>query len=253
MNAVTAPSQYDDFAWFYDKYWGGGPGSFTTRVLPIIDRLVLTHTPAAGRVLDLCCGTGQLAHELTTRGYRVTGVDGSAEMLRFARHRAPGVEFIQADARAFSLPTQVDAALCMYDSLNHLMQPADLSAAFRQVRRTLKPGGRFLCDFNMQAGFEARWRGSFGISGDDHALVYRAAYDANANVGKSTMTMFRLQQDVWRRSDVTVHERCYAAEEITSALQAVGFTDVAIFDASRDLGLPEQAEAGRSFFLSRAS
>ena len=250
MDPQTAPSQYDDLAWFYHKYWGGGPTSFASRVLPIVDRLVLGHVPRGGWILDLCCGTGQLARELSERGYRVTGVDGSAEMLRFARDGAPGVEFVHADARSFAPPAHFDAALCLYDSLNHLMQVADLSAALRNVYSALRRGGPFLCDFNLQAGFEARWRGSFGLVGDDHALVYRSSYDATPRVGQATVTMFRLQQDVWRRTDVTMHERCYTDEQIKDVLRAAGFTDLAIFDAERDLGM--RGEVGRGFFLARA-
>ena len=78
-------SDYDPFAWVYNKYWGN---EFTPRVFPILEQLVLRELPAGARVLDLCCGTGQLAGTLTALGYRVTGVDGSTEMLRFARENA---------------------------------------------------------------------------------------------------------------------------------------------------------------------
>lgn len=250
MGMETVPSQYDDFAWFYDTYWGTGPASFSTRVIPVLERLILPHVPQGGHILDLCCGTGQLAQDLTARGYIVTGVDGSAEILKYARARAPGVEFIHADARSFSLPPQFDAAVSLYDSLNHLMQAADLGATFANVRAALKRGGPFLCDFNMLAGFEARWRGSFGLAADDHALVYRSSFDATSRVGRAAVTMFRLQHNAWRRTDLTLHQRCYAEEEITGALQEAGFNELAAFDAERDLGM--QTGVGRSFFLGRA-
>ena len=246
----TVPSQYDDFAWFYNTYWGAGPTSFSTRVVPVLERLVLPHVRQGGHILDLCCGTGQLAQDLTARGYIVTGIDGSAEILKYARARAPGVEFVHADARSFTRPPQFDAAVSLYDSLNHLMQGVDLDATFANVRAALKWGGIFLCDFNMQAGFEARWRGSFGLAADDHALVYRSSFDAVSRVGRAAVTMFRLEHNAWRRTDLTLHQRCYTEEEITGALHAAGFTDLAAFDAARDLGM--QAEVGRSFFLGRA-
>ncbi len=250
MDVETVPSQYDDFAWFYNTYWGAGPASFSTRVLPVLERLLLPHVRQGGRILDLCCGTGQLAQDLTARGYTVTGVDGSAEILKYARAYAPGVEFIHADARSFSLPPQFDAAVSLYDSLNHLMQAADLGAAFANVRGALKRCGPFLCDFNMQAGFEARWRGSFGLAADDHALVYRSSFDGVSRVGRAAVTMFRLEHNVWRRIDLTLHQRCYAEDEITATLRAAGFTELASFDAAQDLGM--EAQIGRRFFFGRA-
>jgi SAM-dependent methyltransferase len=219
--------------------------------MPIVEQRVLPHVPQGGTILDLCCGTGQLAQDLTTRGYTVTGIDGSAEILTYARDRAPGVRFVRADARSFSLPSRVDAVLCLYDSLNHSMHTADLGAAFGNVRAALRRGGPFLCDFNMQAGYEARWRGSFGLTADDHALIYRSSWDAASRVGRAAITMFRLQRKAWLRTDLTLHQRCYAEEEITGALRGAGFTDLAVFDAARDFGM--QAEVGRSFFFGRAS
>ena len=250
MGTETVPSQYDDFAWFYDTYWGTGPASFSARVVPVLERLILPHVPQGGRILDLCCGAGQLAQDLTVRGYTVTGVDGSTEILKYARARAPSVEFIHADARSFSLPPQFDAAVSLYDSLNHLMQAADLTATFANVRGALKPGGPFLCDFNMLAGFETRWRGSFGLATDDHALVYRSSFDAGSQIGRAAITMFRLEHNAWRRTDLTLHQRCYAEEEITGALREAGFAELAAFDAAQDLGM--QAEVGRRFFLGHA-
>ena len=91
-------SSYDSFAWMYNKHWGN---TFLPVVLPILDNLVLTKISKNARILDLCCGTGQMAQQLKTLGYRVTGIDGSPEMLRYARENAPGVEFLQADARSF--------------------------------------------------------------------------------------------------------------------------------------------------------
>lgn len=62
-------SDYDRFAWFYNRYWGSS--SYIDKVIAILDDLLLSHLPVNGRILDLCCGTGQVAHALTTRGFQV--------------------------------------------------------------------------------------------------------------------------------------------------------------------------------------
>lgn len=91
-------SAYDPFAWVYNRYWGTQSAD---RLLPALDELLLQDLPSGAHVLDLCCGTGQRADTLTQRGFRVTGVDNSEEMLRFARQNAPAAAFIRADARSF--------------------------------------------------------------------------------------------------------------------------------------------------------
>lgn len=69
MGDLKRYSDYDAFAWFYNRYWGG----FSQRVLPILDRLLLDRLPAGARLLDLCCGTGQLAQLRYRRGRPRTG------------------------------------------------------------------------------------------------------------------------------------------------------------------------------------
>src|SRR5436309_15683359 len=100
--------------------------SFIARALPVLERLVLTRVPQGGRILDLCCGTGQLVGELMRRGYHVTGVDGSEQMLGFARPNAPGADVVDADAGAMTPPSSHDAAVCLFDSLHHLMRPEEV-------------------------------------------------------------------------------------------------------------------------------
>jgi SAM-dependent methyltransferase len=242
----TDPAAYDDFAWTYDRHWG----RHTELGMETLDRLVLDDHPPPARVLDLCCGTGGLDRVLHARGYAVTGVDGSPGMIAHARRNAPECEFIVADARDFAVPGAYDLALCMYDSLNHLLEPDDLRLAFRSVRRALRPGAPFLFDLNMAEGYRTRWRSSFGVVEDDYACVVRSRFDESSASAELLATVFRQRGDAWDRSDVVLRQRCYAADEVTGALAAEGFTDVRIVDALADLGIAKQI--GRSYFLASA-
>jgi SAM-dependent methyltransferase len=105
--------------------------------------------PAAARVLDLCCGSGDLSRELLARGYQVTGLDGSPEMLRYARQRVPRTEFLLEDARSFACEARFDAVLSTYDSLNHILSLEELEAVFANVFRALVPGGLFFFDLHQ--------------------------------------------------------------------------------------------------------
>ncbi len=91
------------------------------------------------RVLDACCGTGDLALAAADAGGTVTGADFSEEMLARARRKSDGVEWVQADALA--LPWEdgsFDAATVGFGVRNL----ADLEAGLRELRRVLRPGGR---------------------------------------------------------------------------------------------------------------
>jgi len=246
---VSRYSDYDTFAWVYDAHWGSG---FTNSVLPVVDRLVLHEIPPNARILDLCCGTGQLAAALVKRGYRVTGVDGSKEMIRIARRNAPGATFLVADARSFRLSPAVDAALSTYDSLNHLMDHEDLTTVFRNVHASLSVGGWFLFDLNMEEGYTTRWHGESSLVEDDHVVAYRSSYSPAEKVGRMEFTIFRragTEGNDWKRTNLVLTQRAYSEIEVRSSLERAGFDVVRVFDGGRDL--EPFRNVGRAFFLVR--
>ncbi len=99
--------------------------------------------PKAGeRILDLGCGTGHLTARIAARGANVVGLDHSAEMLAEARTAYPALQFIQGDARDFSLPTPFDAVFS--NAVLHWIKPPE--AAARCVFNALRPGGRFVAE-----------------------------------------------------------------------------------------------------------
>ena len=223
MNRYRA---YDPFARVYDRHWG----AFATNVYPILDHLVLRHLPPGSAVLDLCCGTGQLAAELSRHGYRITGLDGSADMIEIAKRNSPDVDFVLQDARSIDLPRRFSAAFSTYDSLNHIMTPDELEQVFRGVFTILRPGGHFVFDLNMEEGYRFRWRGSLGIVEEDHVFVDRLSYDANERTGRMDCTLFELNGSRWMRTDFPLTQRCYEESEVRKRLLRAGFDEIRSFD-----------------------
>jgi SAM-dependent methyltransferase len=238
-------SDYDDFAWFYNHYWGAVTAH--PPMLDVLDRALFSHLPADAKILDICCGTGQLAAVLAERGLAVTGIDSSARQLEYARHNAPGCEFIHADARDFDLPQIYDAALSVYDSLNHIMTMRDLERCFRNVCNALVPGSPFLFDLNMEEGLLKRWKGSNSHVESDNAFIMLFSYDAGEKVARADTTMFRLEEGIWHRSDVAFLQAAYSEEEVMGSLRNAGFSDISTYNAARELG--QSMGEGRTFFL----
>lgn len=242
------PEPYDAFAWFYDRYWAG---IFFEQAVWAVETLILPTIPIRARILDLCCGTGQLAAELASRGYRPTGVDRSAGMLECARQRVPEAPLVRADARAFALKSVHDAALCLFDSLNHVLDPRDLTRVFRSVRATLRAGSPFLCDVNTEVGFLERWVAEHEVATADGRCRLQGAYSPEERLGRYRFRIEGRGPEAWRRADFELVERCHSDREIRRALAAAGFAEVEVYDAAADLDLPD--EAGRAFYLARAT
>ncbi len=239
-------SSYDAFAWFFNEYWCR---EITDKMLAAFERILSPRVAEDARLLDLCCGTGQLAAVLVARGYNVTGIDNSSKMLGFAERNAPAARFIRADARRFRLPESFDAVVSTFDSLNHFLSLEELAAVFRHVRRALVPAGWFLFDMNVERGFLAHWRDYFAVVEDEQVCVLQGEYDGERKLGRYDITMFRRNGKQWRRADTTIVERCYEQQEIESELRRAGFTEILAFDAETDLGLTDHT--GRIFFLTR--
>jgi demethylmenaquinone methyltransferase/2-methoxy-6-polyprenyl-1,4-benzoquinol methylase len=91
------------------------------------------------RVLDACCGTGDLAVEAERRGGRVVGLDFSPRMLERARPKSGAIEWVQGDALALPFADgDFDAATVGFGVRNL----SDLEAGLRELARVLRPGGK---------------------------------------------------------------------------------------------------------------
>ena len=240
-------ADYDDFAQVYNRHWSG----FSIHIVPILDQLALNGYPPGVAILDLCCGTGQLAGELTERGYKVAGVDASKQMLNHARINAPKAMFHCSDVRFFELPTDFAIAFSTFDSLNHLLTLDDLEKVFRNVYRQLETGGVFVFDMNLESGFQSRWVSPFNIWSENTVIVTESKYDDIEKLATASITIFTCKEadkSLWRRTDVTLTQRAYTVEELTKTLTSAGFTGVDVFDAHRDF---EMRQVGRAFFRAK--
>ena len=125
--------------WDVDRY--GRSFGFVSRYGR--DLLNLLAPVPGERVLDLGCGTGEIAAELADLGIEAHGIDADASMIAQARSKHPEVAFEQADGHDFVLADPVDAVLSNA-ALHWMLDP---SAVIARVTAALRPGGRFVAEF----------------------------------------------------------------------------------------------------------
>jgi SAM-dependent methyltransferase len=246
---VKTFSEYDPFAKLYNKHWGR---MFLPRALAVADELLIPRLSKNARILDLCCGTGQMARELSGRGFAVTGLDGSSEMLKFARKNAPEAKFILDDARTFKLSAKFDAVLSVFDSLNHILELEDLASVFKHTFDCLKPGGLFLFDMTMKQQFVKNFQGFYGLAEDDAVALLNQNYDSRKRLGTINFTVFLLEDNSWQRSDFTLTQKWYRLKDIMEAVEGAGFINVNTYTFTVETGLTELTKnAWRGFYLCR--
>jgi len=228
---TASHSNYDPVARAYDRFWGND----FNRKVPALERLFLPRVAEGSEVLDLCCGTGQLAEALIGRGYRVVGLDGSCFQLAFARVNAPSAELLHADARSFSIPLRFDGVVSLYESLNHIMTLPELTSVFRNVFDSLCKGGVFVFDMNTAHKYETAWSGTNSFVEDDLVVVARAnAFIEHREAELDLVVFERLDEERWCRSDVTLRQTWYADDDIRDALKQAGFSNVEIHSFDED-------------------
>lgn len=148
-------------------------------------------------VLDLGCGTGGHAVPLAGRGYGVTGVERSPEMLEIARRKAgDAVELRAGDLRTVRLGRELDAVLMMFAVLGYQLEDADVGAALETARSHLRPGGILVFDV---------WYGP-AVLAQRPSSRRREAEDGGRRVERSAAS--ELDMDA-RRVAVTFHVRSF--------------------------------------------
>ena len=142
---------YGDFAYFYDEF--NGAADYDALHDFLLSRLHQNRLPGS-IVADLGCGTGELTLRLAQDGYDMIAVDGSAEMLSMLSEKlqenAPEhpVLLLQQDLCALDLYGTIHAAVCTFDTLNHLGDAEAMARAIARVGLFMEKDGLFLFDVN---------------------------------------------------------------------------------------------------------
>lgn len=204
------------------------------------------------RVLDVCCGTGTMCQMLQAEGLQMSGIDLSAPMIEQARAKALRrnlpIRYEVADASSFDLGARFDAAYSFFDSLNNILEPALLQAAFGCVRRHLETGGSWIFDVNTAYAFETQLFDQKNLRKNA-----KLQYDWHGSWDPGTK-LIRVDMKFWREGrefTETHYQRAYGDEEIRSMLALAGFVDVRAFH-SYTLDPPRE-RSDRVHYLCRAS
>ena len=207
---------YSSFARFYDAVQGDGADRAAV-VRTLIDR----HHPSARTVLELACGTGSILAQL--RGdFAVTGLDRSPQMLAVAAEKVRGVRLVEADMTQFDLGERFDVVLCLFDSINHLLDFSEWEAVFDRARDHLADGGIFVFDINTEerlARLAAHPPVAQSFDGDN-VLVIDVSDEGGGAVTWSIVVFEHEGGDRFRRHAEEIREASFPHERIESSLRA---------------------------------
>ncbi|MGI6315541.1 MAG: class I SAM-dependent DNA methyltransferase [Christensenellales bacterium] len=188
---------------------------------------------------DVACGTGRLTAALADRGYSVTGVDLSPEMLEQARRNAASarvrVPLVCQDMRELELPRRVSALLCMCDGLNYLQKGTDLRKALAGFHAALLPGGLLLADLSAPAKLLGMDGQFYGLEEEDVAYLWSNRYHPKAGCLSMDLTLFIREADGRFRRERELHRQyLHTPEELRVSFSCAGFSDIRLSDGWED-------------------
>ncbi|MFK7937524.1 MAG: class I SAM-dependent methyltransferase [Saprospiraceae bacterium] len=102
---------------------------------------------AKQEVLEIACGTGNLANHFLQNGFDYQGLDYSPNMVEMAKKKAPVAEFLVGDMQGFTLKTPLGSILITARSISYMIENQQVINTVKSVHRNLKPQGIFCFDF----------------------------------------------------------------------------------------------------------
>lgn len=180
-------------------------------------------------VLDVCCGTGLMAAELTARGYTVVGVDASADMLARARTLlGPDAQLHCAALPALGDVGVFDAAISNFDGLNYV-SPEVFAASLAAIAGHLRDGAWLIFDIHTDAMMDFTINNAV-VEGesDGNTFVIHSDVDRHARTCETTINV-TVARDGEPFTETHV-QYFHSNEQVRAALASAGFEDVRVVD-----------------------
>jgi len=195
--------------------------------------LLERHGDGVQRLIELACGTGNATLEFDRLGYDVAGYDASPAMIDVARGKAEtlrrDVAFAVRDLRRLGQIGPVDAAVCLYDSFNYLLQPGDVDTALAEVWRVLADGGLFIFDVCTEEN-SLRHFSDMRDAEEGPGFVYsrHSYYDREQRLQFNAFDIRYDEGPVHVRE--THRQRIYRCDELVERIGRSGFDLLACYD-----------------------
>lgn len=212
---------YECLSQVYDLDWG----NFAKQYVTLVNQLLGERGIAQARILDLACGTGTLAVELTKDAHFVHGIDISPQMIEIAKSKSFGlsnVSFKVQDMAQFHVKGRFDLITCTFDFINYLLTTDDVKAMFGWVSAALYESGIFVFDSNTERLYANRHKGTYERELGGESFVQKLSYSPK---NREATTVFEFSDGT-----VEIHkQRPYDLPELKPLLANAGLRIVDTF------------------------
>lgn len=219
---------YGDFAYIYDRLMHDDVDY--DKWCDYIESLMAAEGCEPDTICELACGTGSITSRLEARGYRMTGVDISADMIEVARKKTRRAEYVCENMARYCPEKKFGACLCMIDGMNYVIAPKLAERVFKNVRGCLEPGGVFIFDVSSRYKLkEIIGDETFIHSEYDVFYSWQNRYTERYNISDMLLNFFVRRGDTYERFEERHLQRAYTERELKVLLGRAGFENVKCF------------------------
>lgn len=207
-------------------YRTGGFAAYSEALAPTLLSVAFDYSWTGRTLLDLGCGSGDLATWFAGRQFRVNGVDAVPQMIAQAealamQHNADA-SFSVADIRNFQPTMRYDMVTCVGGTLNYMTSLRDLQAVFKVAQAVLAPGKLFYFDLYTIQGL-AEGAGERVITDNDQVMVVsRGEFNYETLAQTVQCSIFQEVEARWTRAEETHVLRGYPLQPLTKLLENCG-------------------------------
>ncbi|RWZ60011.1 class I SAM-dependent methyltransferase [Halobacillus fulvus] len=237
---------YNRMAQVYDRLMESAPYDHWSE---FTQRMVELHHPGVTQVLDLGCGTGEITLKLKDKGYKMTGVDLSEEMLAMAQQKAPvGISWLCQDMTDLKGLRGFDCVISYCDVFNYLTSEEHVQKAFRSAYEALEPSGLFLFDVHsIDHIYNHMYGQTFAEVYDDLSYIWFCDPGEREGQVVHDLTFF-LESSVgaYERFDEKHVQQVYPIEKLKQWILQTGFDRVQVYS---DFSTEPSEDGDRLFFV----
>ena len=181
-----------------------------------------------GLLLDLACGTGSMAVELSKMGYEVIATDASPDMLMEAQNKAydneQSIMFLCQRMEETDLYGTVRAVVCALDSINHLPDYDTMAKTFDVLKNFVDDGGIMVFDVNtLYKHRNVLGNNTFVYDEKNVFCVWQNHLLQDERTVNINLDFFCKNGELYERFNENFNETAFTDEEITSAVESAGF------------------------------
>lgn len=244
---------YGEFAYIYDELMRDV--DYEQWISFFKERVTHDNKKHPLRVLDIGCGTGEIAIRLAKEGYEVVGVDLSEDMLAVANNKAMEagmrVEFYQQDMVEISGLDPFDVVVIFCDSLNYLRTEEDVQKTFQNIFKLLKHDGLLLFDVHSVYKMDSIFMdGPFVSSDEEVSFIWNCFEGEHPHSVEHELSFFVKNEhnDDYTRFDEFHEQRTFPIQTLQNWLEEIGFK---VIDVLADFNNQVQETSERILFTAK--